>query len=136
MCLTSMLILLYQVVVKRPMISLQTPYGTKYIIVTNLVQTEMVLFEATAIESGHQPEQGLVGLPEMKETGHRKRGCCVSDLYDGLLYPDTRVAGFLCVGGPCNSALSQTVLSLMIGYWNMLSLALPTQQMVWQLPNF
>ena len=24
--------------------------------------------EATAIESGQQPEQGLVGLPKMKET--------------------------------------------------------------------
>ena len=50
------------------MILLQTPYGTKYIIVTNSLQTEMALLEATAIKSGQQPKQGLVGLPKMKET--------------------------------------------------------------------
>ena len=47
---------------------LQTPYRTKYTIVTNSLQTEMALLEAAAIESGQQPEQGLVGLSEMKET--------------------------------------------------------------------
>ena len=50
------------------MILLQTPYGTKYIIVTNSLQTEMALLEATAIKSGQQPKQGLVGLTNMKET--------------------------------------------------------------------
>ena len=68
MCSTPLEILLYQVLVIRPMILLQTPYGTKYIIVNNSLQTEMALMEATAIKSGQQPKQGLVGLPKMKET--------------------------------------------------------------------
>ena len=34
--------------------------------------------------------------------GRWKRDCRVSDCYDGdLLYPDAKVASFLCVGGPC-----------------------------------
>ena len=68
MCLMSLVILLYQAVVIRPMILLQIPYRTKYIIVINSLQTEMALLEATVINSGQQPEQGFVGLSEMKKT--------------------------------------------------------------------
>ena len=51
------------------MILLQRPYMTQYIIgvVTNLLQIETAHLEPTAIETGQQSEQGLVGLPKIKE---------------------------------------------------------------------
>ena len=59
-----------------------------------------------------------------------KRDHHVSDCYDDdLLYPDAKVASFLCVGGPCKYCIKPK-----IGYWSMLSLTLPTQHMVWQEP--
>ena len=139
MSLTSLVILLYQVVVIRPMILLQTPYGTKYTIVTNSLQIEMALLESTAIESGQQPEQGLVGLPEMKETTMAIGRGIVMFLIAIMVIcfiQMQKLQAFFVLEVHASTALNQTVLSLKIGYWNMFSLTLPTQHMVWQLPNF
>ena len=51
------------------MILLQRPYMTQHIIgvAANLLQIETAHLEPTAIETGQQSEQGLVGLPKIKE---------------------------------------------------------------------
>ena len=61
----------------------------------------------------------------------------VSEFYDGdLPYPDVTLQAFFMLDVHASTALIETVLSLMYGYWNMLLLTLPTQHKVWQLPNF
>ena len=98
----------------------------------------MALLEATAIKSGQQPEQGLVGLPEMKETTVvAGRGIIVFLIAMMVIYfiQMPKLQAFFVLEVHASTVLNQTVMSLKIGYWNMLSLALPTLHMVWQLPN-
>ena len=98
-------------------------------VVTNLLQTEMALLEARAIESGQQPKQGLVGLPEMKETTMAVgRGIVVflMSIIVICLIQMQKLQAFFVLEVHASTALNQTVLSLMNGYWNRSSLALPT----------
>ena len=98
----------------------------------------MALLEATAVESGQQPKQGLVGLPKMKETTvaiGRGMTMFLITLMVIIFIPTQKLQAFFVLEVHASTALNQTVLSLKIGYWNMLSLTMPTQHMVWQLPN-
>ena len=90
----------------------------------------MALFGATAIKSGHQPEQQLVGLPEMKETNvaiGREILVCLMSMMVICLIQMQKLWAFLVLEVHESTALNQTVLSPMIGYWSMLSLTLPTR---------
>ena len=98
----------------------------------------MACLEATAIESGQQPKQGLVGLLEMKETTMAiGRGITMFLIAMMVIcfIQMQKLQAFFVLEVHASTALNQTVLSLKIGYWNMLSLTLSTQHMVWQLPN-
>ena len=61
----------------------------------------------------------------------------MSHAYDcDLHYPGAKVAGYLGVRGLCNTVVNETVLSLMIGYWKMLSLDLEPDLSAVRKPNF
>jgi hypothetical protein len=62
--------------------------------------------EATAHKSFHPRTPGRVGVPR---TGRWKARARVSDVYDDidLPFPDVKVAGKLCLGGPCKHVVKE-----------------------------
>ena len=98
----------------------------------------MAVLEAIAIESGQQRKQGLAGLPKMKETTvtvGRGIAMFLITMMVVCFLQMQKLQAFFVLEVYASTALDQSVLSLKIWSWYMLSLALPTQHMVCQLPN-